>query len=171
VKPLKIRKIELEDYKLFKGQHIFEFSDRINLVRGPGGSGKTILFNALRENIMNEVPGVKVKLEGGIDEFRKNADMIFIDEKQMRKSEEAIQSSTNLSTGTKNLSVLKHILTRRESVNKNLPLIMDTQTFSILDQSNRDILSQRIISLETQIILFEQDFKGIKGDKEYNLAK
>jgi len=168
---MKIKKIELKDYKVFKGKRVFKFSDRLNLISGPNGSGKTILFNALRESIISEVLGVKISLEGEIDDFKNNLELIFIDEEQIRKSADAIQSLTNnMSLGDRSLLAFISILLRRVALKKNLPLVVDAHLFAILDLQNRDLLLKIMLALKTQIILFEHDFKGIKGDKEYHLG-
>jgi recombinational DNA repair ATPase RecF len=167
---MKIRKIELKDYKLFKGEHIFEFSDRLNLISGPCGSGKTILFKAMKESLIGEVPSVKISLEGELDDFKKNLELIFIDEEQINKIIDKASSKTkHMSIGQKNFSAFMTFVRRRATVKKNLPLVMDTHLFSTLDQSNREALMRIVEALKTQVIIFEHDFKEIKGNKEYNL--
>jgi predicted ATP-binding protein involved in virulence len=164
---MKINEIELKDYKLFKGKRAFKFDDRLNLISGPNGSGKTILFNALRESIASEVPGVKIIIEGELDDFKNNLDLIFIDEEQIRKNEPS--TADNQSTGSRNFEALIKILEKRASTKKNMPLAMDAHIFSIMNQADRERLFEAILSLQTQIILFEHDFKGMKGGKRYHL--
>ena len=164
---MKIKTIELKDYKLFKGKRAFKFSDRLNLISGPNGSGKTILFNALRESIVNRVPGAKISLEGEVDDFKNNLELIFIDEEQIRKNESSI--ADDQSTGSRNFEALMTILEKRTSTKKNLPLIIDAHLFSIMNPADRERIFEAILTLQTQIILFEHDFKGMKGGKRYRL--
>jgi len=167
---MKIKKIELKDYKSFKGRRAFKFSDRLNLISGQNGSGKTILFNALRESIASELPGVKISLEGETDDFRKNLDLIFIDEEQIRKNaEDNPYLEDNRSTSSRDFEALMKILIKRESTKKNLPLVIDAHLFAIMSQPYREQLLGIILPLKTQIILFEHDFKGMKGGKRFRL--
>ena len=77
---MKIKKIELKDYKLFKGKHSFKFSDKVTLIEGPNGSGKTILFKAIKESLDKKIPGVSIEIEGDLQLFRKYSNLIFLDE-------------------------------------------------------------------------------------------
>jgi len=167
---MKIKTIELKGYKLFKGKRAFKFSDRLNLVSGSNGSGKTILFNALRESIAGKVPSVKISLEGNLDDFRKNSNLIFIDEEQVRKNvtnEPLLED--NRSAGSRDFAALMAILVKRESIQKNLPLVMDAHVFGTMDLAYREKLFGTILQLKTQVILFEHDFKGMKGGKRHRL--
>jgi hypothetical protein len=167
---MKINKIELEDYKLFKGKQIFEFIDGLNLISGACGSGKTIIFKAMKESIAGEVPSVKISLEGELDGFKKNLDLIFIDEEELSKiADEASSKTKNISSGQQYFSAFITIMKRRVGVKKNLPLVMDTHLFAILDHTKREALVRMIRALKTQVIIFEHDFKGIKGNKEHHL--
>jgi hypothetical protein len=168
---MKIKKIELKDYKLFKGKHVFKFNDKLNLVSGPCGSGKTILFNALKESMTKDVPGVKISLEGELEAFKGNLDLIFIDEEMISKGIDNPSLSDDRSTGSRNFTALMNIMIKRASAKKNLPLVMDANLAAMMTKPYLERFFALLVKLQTQIIMFEHDFRWVKGGKRFSLRE
>lgn len=49
---MRIKSITLTDYKIFKGTHTIEFNEGMTVIVGSGGTGKTILFDAMKERLL-----------------------------------------------------------------------------------------------------------------------
>jgi len=56
VKPLKIRKIEIQGFKSFADKHVLELNPRINVIVGPNGSGKSNLIDAVNWALGEQSP-------------------------------------------------------------------------------------------------------------------
>jgi hypothetical protein len=50
---MKFKSFEISDYKIFKEKSKIEFSDGITKIIGGNGTGKTILFDAMKESFSN----------------------------------------------------------------------------------------------------------------------
>jgi DNA repair exonuclease SbcCD ATPase subunit len=150
---MKIKKIIIKEYKLFRDAEL-TFKDGLNLITGPGGSGKTILFDMLKEGIFSKNENYKVEIDGRID--KKQMDYIFIDwDKFSEKISNAIPS---LPCGEKILLTLGMIIGYRSSNNIQAPLVLDSPCGK-LDEDKRGIFLKIIneLSFSQQVILFEHE--------------
>lgn len=172
---MRFKKLQLNDYKQFKGKHAFEFSDRITLIMGEGASGKTIIFNALKQSLTEEIPGVELELEGNKKDFNEYLEYIFINEETLRKKAKEGQShyfcQTNFLYGPDYFSALVIDLTIRAHIKKDLPLVIEADIFSLLDREERMKIYGMIKAMKEQVIVFHHwdGIKPLKGDKEYML--
>lgn len=73
-----VKNIKIIDYKIFKDCSI-NFNDNLTIITGGSGSGKTILFNLLKENLIKKSKNCNILIEGELNS--KNLDYMFINEK------------------------------------------------------------------------------------------
>lgn len=168
---MKIKKIELNDYKLFKGKHIFEFNDNITLIKGPCGSGKTILFNAIKKGILNKnLAGVNVEFKGDIKQFKKHINHIFIDNDQVEERLAQVKNKTN-DLSMSGMMILSFFDIMKESIEQDLPLVIDYPFFSRFDETLSFSFLSILSSLRNQVIWFghDRELEKVRGGKEYHL--
>jgi hypothetical protein len=77
---MKFKSFEISDHKIFKEKSKIEFSEDITKIIGKNGTGKTILFNAMKESFSNpNSPKIKLVINGSkTSELDPN--LIFIDD-------------------------------------------------------------------------------------------
>jgi len=156
---MKINQLLVKSHGPYTNERVINFTGGINPISGTDVE-RTVLFNILKHSVMNSVPGIKVSFEGDISDFKRNLNLIFIDEEQIRKTADSMRSLTaNMSIGEKCFWAFNSILSVRASLKKDLPLIMNANLFAILDSDYRLRLIDKLESLNTQIIIFEKDFK------------
>lgn len=68
----RFKSVKLDDHKVFKGSNEIEFNRHMTVIAGPGGSGKTMIFNLLA------AMGPEVETEGNREILRKYGRFFFI---------------------------------------------------------------------------------------------
>jgi Cdc6-like AAA superfamily ATPase len=53
----RIHSLKLEDYRLFRGPHVFEFAEGITIIRGPNCTGKTCILQGIVEGLTSSADG------------------------------------------------------------------------------------------------------------------
>jgi ATPase subunit of ABC transporter with duplicated ATPase domains len=65
--------VKLDGYKVFNGNNTIEFNRGMTVIAGPGGSGKTTIFNLLA------AMGAEAEMKGNLELIRKYGRFFFID--------------------------------------------------------------------------------------------
>jgi len=164
-----IKKIKIKEYKQFKNTEL-NFKEGLNLIIGCGGSGKTILFNMLKEGILKKNKDYDTEIKGKAD--KKQIDYIFVDlekfpEEMIDKYNHHIPYST-LAKGEKTLLALKTVLKYRKTNNIQDPLVLDSPT-GYLDPEKRKAFFKILKEVKEQVIIFirheiELSDTGLKAD-------
>lgn len=144
---MKIKSIALTDYKLFKGKKLFEFNDKLTIMEGKCGTGKTILFNAIKKSLKNKINGVKLKIIGSRKKLIKYSDIIFLSERQILIKNSCLSKREGI------ISRFLYILYKRRKTGLNLPLVTDFP-FSMIDKPYRSEIIDMVLKQPNQVIIF-----------------
>jgi hypothetical protein len=158
---MKINWIELKNHGPYKDKQIIRFEDGINIFKISEGSTNGVIFNILKQSVMNDIKGIKVSFEGNIEYFKKYIDLIFIDNDTIIDNMESSPATAKTGLGDAILTSLYRILSKRSTVTRELPLIIDADDIYFLNQQHRANLMDKIRSLNVQVIIFEKYSKSL----------
>lgn len=156
-----IKRIKIKEYKQFKNVEL-DFKDGLNIIIGGNGTGKTTLFNMLKEGILNKNKDYTVEIGGEAD--KRHIDYVFVD---LDKFSEKITNQCQTAMGEKILLALGKVLGDRSANDIQAPLILDSPVCR-LDEEKRMLFFKILRGLNTQVIVFahEMDLRdtGLKAD-------
>ncbi|MBW6452014.1 MAG: AAA family ATPase [DPANN group archaeon] len=180
---MKFKKITIKNYKLFNDATI-TFNDNLTVIVGNNGSGKTILFNLLK-NYKNTSKDYSIDIDGTIpteetygfisenrlsqtdllqefdetnelfmNEIQQLIPQITTDLKSHKKTFNQLKET--FAVGEKILFDFAKIFTLRQINNTQFPIVLDS-LFSILSKDKSELLLKRLLNLNEQVIIIENE--------------
>jgi len=147
-----IKKLKIKQYKQFKDLEI-NFHKGINVIAGANGTGKTTLFNMLKEGLSGKSKGFRLEKEGKANKL----DSVFADGEVMGLE----VNDNHLSMGERIFKAFKDMTQRTHSL-----LVFDSP-FARIDRVHAAKLVD-LLKQQSQVILFlsepELENSGMKAD-------